>query len=169
MKERIEYEITRSHGKISDREMLLLLQRELMKEEQFEEERYEPEYSITEVNKIIKYRCTRCNGKSKWHGCVIKREGKIMGWFKEIECLSKIGDYGEDLFGNLRIDNVNYQVIVQCKNQVGNIRQEIVAQIKSLLLKRYGPKIGIIVYTEELDLKAMMKEMIMKKQMNQKR
>jgi hypothetical protein len=79
MKERIEYEITRNHGKISDREMLLLLQRELMKEEQFEEERYEPEYSITEVNKIIKYRCTRCNGKSKWHGCVIKREGKIMG------------------------------------------------------------------------------------------
>ena len=83
--------------------------------------------------------------------------------------MSKIGDYGEDLYGNLRIDNINYQVIVRCKNQVGNIRQEIVAQIKSLLLKRYGPKIGIIVYTEELDLKAMMKEMIMKKQMNQKR
>ena len=72
LKERIEYEMMRNNGKLTDREMLFLAQRELMKEEQFDEEIYEPEYNI-----MIEYRCIKCGSKSNWHGCVMKREREI--------------------------------------------------------------------------------------------
>ena len=38
MKERIKYKIVENNGKLSNWKLLLLLQKELMKEEQFEEE-----------------------------------------------------------------------------------------------------------------------------------
>jgi glutamate/tyrosine decarboxylase-like PLP-dependent enzyme len=48
MKERIEYEIIRNHEKLSNQEVLLLLQRELMKEEQSEEKYFKRKETLKE-------------------------------------------------------------------------------------------------------------------------
>ena len=69
-------------------------EKELIKdsEKQVKEERYKPEYRITEFNEMIEYRCIICNSNRNGHRCVWKREGEVIGCYDETRkenCLNK--------------------------------------------------------------------------------